>query len=457
MSEQRPTWLRRTSLGALDRLEADRPGQTTHLVCAMLAAFLFAGPTTAVELAGAPLILFWFVRFRRTLVASLGLFLSPALLAVLAFALWQWLSLAWTSGAAVGVKQAGAMRWLWVFPMLFPLLAAGPRHRVLWIVAALAAGFLAGNLAQLGHIIGRAAGIDWLTWNRKPGRDSGWWDPVVGGTLLTAALGMHAAAAALARARPRLVFGSLAGITLFAILATGTRGAWIAGGVLVLAAIALGLARAVLARGAGSPRRVVPALALAAAAIALGAGVVALAPGPRERLRLAVQDLRGAVDRKDFTSDTGARLIMGWWALEALADRPVLGVGAGGYRPWVIDHLQSQSIDPAARSLHDHAHNALLHAAATTGGIGLALALAACVLVARSGLRAARDGGALAPNPGWNAAHAAPLGGLAGLALVSAFDSVHVNAQTAALLLLLSALAVTSDRPWECRGSPGRP
>src|SRR5690606_40313370 len=62
------------------------------------------------------------------------------------------------------------------------------------------------------------------TWNRLPGRNSGWWDPVIAGSLLTAALGLHLPAALWGKKVWRALGIAGCAITLPGILATGTRG-----------------------------------------------------------------------------------------------------------------------------------------------------------------------------------------------------------------------------------------
>ena len=45
-------------------------------------------------------------------------------------------------------------------------------------------GLFCGVASQGVHILGRRLHVDALTWHRLPGRDSGWWDPVIAGSLL---------------------------------------------------------------------------------------------------------------------------------------------------------------------------------------------------------------------------------------------------------------------------------
>ena len=129
----------------------------------------------------------------------------------------------------------------------------------------------------------------------------------------------------------------------------------------------------------------------------------------------------------EFHSDTGARVYMNARAFDALARHPVRGVGAGGYRSWVNAH------DPQNRDLaHDHAHSAPLHAGATLGLVGLALMGLILACVVRAGLGACRGNlGSYAAGPAF---------AMVGLALAGLFDTVQLNAQTAAQFGVLIAL-----------------
>src|SRR5690606_28524777 len=153
---------------------------------------MVAAPTTFVEVGGAPLLLVSVARPKATGRALALFFQTPIWWLLLAWTIWQAITLLWSPDAAQGVDEIGSMRWAWSLLLVFPLL----RHRRA-LIAAMAFGFLAGNLSQVAHGLGRAMEIDWLTFNRAPMRNSGWWDPVVGGTLLVGALGLHLPAAML--------------------------------------------------------------------------------------------------------------------------------------------------------------------------------------------------------------------------------------------------------------------
>jgi len=132
---------------------------------------------------------------------------------------------------------------------------------------------------------------------------------------------------------------------------------------------------------------------------------------------------------------------MWWWSLEAMAERPLRGVGTGGYAAWVRDHLESQSIDPASRRVHDHAHSTFLHVGATTGVVGLCLgAFVLCVAI--RGSLAGLDPSSL------GSYEAGPFFAIIGLLLAGAFDPVarlvgHAATQGHANVHLNGYLALT--------------
>ncbi|HZW10566.1 MAG TPA: O-antigen ligase family protein, partial [Phycisphaerales bacterium] len=194
------------------------------------------------------------------------------------------------------------------------------------------------------------------------------------------------------------------------------------------------------------PRRLLIRPLLGVAAMTLLSALLAWAAfgeGIRDRFDSGRREVVAAIDDKEFRSDTGARLLMAWWAIEALGEHPAAGVGLGGFEAWTRAHVEAQAIDPTTRRFHGHAHNAVLHAGATLGVPGLLIAVAFALLAVRgAAVRQAGDG-----SPGYADG---PCFALVGLLLVSAFDSIQVNSHTAALLAVLMVFAV-QQRP-----APGR-
>lgn len=435
----------------LKPLTADRPGQLAHALLGCLLAFLLAWPTTWVELAGVPVIVFWIVRLRRTLPTFIDVVRQPVVAALLALAAWNALSLSWSPDPKDGVWQLAGLRWAWMFLILWPSL---DRRR--WFVLALALGFLAGNLSQVSHALGRSLGIEAMTWNRLPDRNSGWWDPVVGGSLLCAALGLHIPAVLAGRGRSRLA--GIAGvlITLVAIAATGTRGAMIAAvGLLGVSAVWWAL-DALTQRQASGRRIALRRLSIMLTLLGVGVAGAWIFAGQTiaRRADLARNEIVQAIEHKQYHTDTGARIAMAIWSVDALAAHPLHGVGYGGFRHWMQQRAAADGLPPGSMPIHAHAHNALLHQAATTGLIGLGLALLVFVLAMRNAVLVAKDAiiasRACIGTPS-EAYLAGPAFALAGLLLVSAFDPIQINAQTAALACFL--MAVTLPRATEVQRS----
>ena len=406
--------------------EVDERGYRVHLALGMFFCVLLAFPVSYVEFAGLPVGVMWLLRIWCLWRLSLCILGLPIFLTLLAYAAWQLTSLAWSPDPAAGLEEVGSLRWAWTFLALYPLL---DRRR--WLVGAIAVGFLIGNAVQVLHAIGGAAGWEALTFGRAPDRISGWWVPVVGGTMLTGVLGLHLPAALMGRGRTQLLGAAGALVTLLAILATGSRGPWLAGAALV----GIGV---VVAACAIRPRARRWRVLGVGAAGAVVLGVVAwLTVGDLmvRRVERATGEIRTALRDKQFNTDTGARLLMWWWAVEATAEHPIRGVGVGGYHEWVVAHLEAQDIDPATRPIHQHAHATGLHILATTGVVGLGLGVLVLAVVLRGGI-AGLDRASLGTY------EAGPVFGILGLMLAGLFDPVHINAQTAALFLTLVALCL---------------
>ncbi|MFG0286278.1 MAG: O-antigen ligase family protein [Phycisphaerales bacterium JB039] len=386
-------------------------------------AFVCA-PMSFVEFAGAPLALASVIRPRATLRALALFFQTPTWWLLLAWAAWRALSLTWSPEPAEGFDQLGAMRWAWSPLLIFPML----RHRRT-LICAMVIGFLCANLAQVAHALGVTFDIDWLTFDREPRRNSGWWAAVVGGTMLTAALGLHLPGALLGRGRIRILGLAGSAITLVAILATGTRGAWLAAAGLIAIGAIVAVARAPRALAQVTPKRIL----IAGACIVLVAAAAWAFAG--KAISGRVQETRMEIARAiegDLSTFTGRRILMARWAGEAMLAHPIRGVGMGGYAAWADARQAAADVPPEQRDVRSHAHNMLLHEGASTGLVGLALFGAIWFAAIRSAF--AWTAGALGTYS------AGPAFALIGLLLVGATDVVHINAQTAALWLALLSL-----------------
>jgi O-antigen ligase len=416
-------------------------GHRLHVILAVLFCFGLGFPTSIVEIAAIPLVGFFFLRTPHIWRTWGSFAVQPVFLAAAAWIAWQVLSLSWSADPRQGFKEISSNRWLWVPWMLWPVMS-----RRLWLIAAIGAGFLCGNVSQVLQAIGQAAGVPWLTFHRFPDRVSGWWDPVVGGSLLAGVLGVHLGVALMMRGWPwaRVLATAGAVITVVAIFATGTRGASFAAAGLVVLSMLLWLALSRRPGGATAGEAAVSRrfrLALLGGIVLVCIiGSVSRAPAIRARFERGWREVESALRAGDYMSDTGKRLLMWRGAVDAVRAHPLRGVGAGGYHRWAAANLRGKGIQHAEEAVHAHAHSAPLHIAATTGLVGLGLFSLMIGLALRGAIaEAGRENGL-----GW-----APALGIAGLLLAGLFDPVQLNAQTAALLFTLMAFCMRSRPPIE--------
>jgi len=407
----------------------DPLGVRIHTALAVVACLLAAFPTTPLEWAALPLLAAFLIRMTEHHRVLRPLWLDPVVWLLAAWAALICLSFFYTHAAPRSwLGDAQSLRFAVLILALYPVL---DRRR--WLIAALLISFALGQSVQLAHA------LNLTSIQRLPGRISGWWDPVVGGSLLCAALGMHLAGSLLSTTRPARFLGTLGALAaLLGILATGSRGAWIAAVLTICIAALIALLRLPSRQRAG------PLLA-GLALVSIAAAAVWLTPPVRARLDQGIAETRAALEDSRFTTDTGLRVAMARWAIAEFRAHPILGVGAGGYQSWAAAQTSQRAREldapPRARTmLHAHAHNWYLHTLATTGLLGASLLFSALILAIRSGLRGPRDG---PPPSGYDAA---PPLGLVGLAAAGLFDTITINQQTAFLFFMLMALCL-SIRP----------
>lgn len=406
-----------------------------HVWAGVLAGVLVTMPTSLAEIAIIPPLLVGalFIPWTRRLwFENLK---SPVVVLLLLFGGWLTLGLLWSPDRGFGVEEVGNLRFFAVVLLLLPAQRLTPTGRGR-LIAAMAVGFLAGNIVQaLNAWAVLTDGPDVLRFGRAADRLSGWWDPAVAGTILTAALGLHLPAALMGKGRTRAVALVGAGMTIVALLATGARGGWIASGGLIAIAVVVAAVRVYRTRtGAAAAATGLAVLVLVAAvAVFLFRGEI------RHRLSTAREQVAHAVEGK-YEGDDGARLLMKRAALDAFIAHPLVGVGTGGYANWAREHFPEK-----AEQIHDHAHDTLLHAAASNGFVGVVLLLA----VAGAGL--ARGVG-WARRAGWGTYAAGPVFALAGLMLTTPFDTLYVSASAASVAGFVLALCAYQPGPFEFEG-----
>jgi O-antigen ligase len=256
--------------------------------------------------------------------------------------------------------------------------------------------------------------------------------PALGGAMLVAGLGLHLGPALLGTGRARWL--GLAGVlvSLAALVANGSRGAWIAAAVL----LALTLAMTAFTRRPGESRARGAAVAAAALALILLVALTPLGASARARVADLYHQARagwaGEVD-----SDVGGRILAARAALHAFAQRPLEGAGTGAYplhlKQFVAD--RGTAIAPERLSRLLTAHNTWLQAAACAGLVGAGLLASAWLLALVQGLRSP------GPMAAWLGGYGAgPALALLGLLCASPFETINLNLPTMALFSTLVAL-----------------
>jgi len=425
----------------------DRYGERVHLAFGALWCFMVAGPQITVEAGSIPLAVIFLIRLPFLGRSLRTLLVQPLTLWLLAWIILQFVSLLWTRSTRDGLDAIDTLRFLACVPFLWPVI-----HRRGTLIGAMALGFLCGNLSQLAMQVGDWTGTEWLIHRGhfRNDRNGGWWPAVSGGEILIAALGLHLPAALMGptgtkRERVLRVIATAGCIvTLLGIFASGTRGAWVG----ALGLIAIGCVVAVVRlpdwRSRGRALGLVAGVVVIAGAVAgvlIGDSLVRRFESARAEVARAMAD--------DYDSDNGARVMMARWAAEAFAQHPVIGNGAGSFRTFVREDVGREGSEGAARERflrenHGHSHNAVLEVGATTGLVGLALALVVIATALYGAFATLLPGelGGYAAGPGF---------ALIGLLLLTPFDALQSNSRTGAVLAVLLALCPA----WRARKKVG--
>lgn len=415
--------------------QKDLRGDRIHAVLAFIWGWLIVGPISFAEAAIAFPGICWLIRLFVVPRAARWAFLQPTFIVFAAWAAWHLIAISWSGADDGGFKQATILRWAAPMLALYTIL---PRRGI--IIAGLALGLLSGNLSQLVNWIGVRHDIPSLVLRPFAGsdRNGGWWPIVVGSEHLVAALGLHLPVALMGKRKWRVFAIAATVISIAGLVATGARGAWIAAIVLALIICVVAVWRAKEPRTRWRIAGGVSIIAL------ISASTLWVFAGERIKARVsqAFDEIPRAYSSHDFTStdgsrvgDDSARVAMALWAIDAIKAHPIVGVGTGGYAPYVRDHMNNEGPayeDFVARN-HQHCHNAILQEWATKGIVGLVILLALIFVVLWSAFTplTRETLGTYAAGPAF---------ALVGLCLLWPFDAMQSNSSTIKIFLALVAL-----------------
>ena len=395
--------------------------------------FLIVGPITPAEIALAFPGVAWLIRLFIVPRAARWAFLQPTTLVLVAFLLWQLIAWTWSDVGYPAFEQIAFMRFALPLLVLYPIM---PWRR--FVIGGMVLGFFAGNVSQFVNWAGVRFDVPFFAFKPFTDRNGGWWPINTGAQHLVAALGFNLPVALMGKGKWR-AFGLTASLASIAgLIATGSRGSWIAAVVLILLIFAVAIARI------PDRKRRVRFASGALGALVCAAVVLWFTAGSaiRSRFAQAVDEISRAVEHSDFqradgsrVGDDSARVAMLGWAFEAIRENPVLGVGTGNFLHYVETTKQADGdvYHEFVQRRMKHCHNAVLQVWATTGVIGLAIGLVVVFVVLWSafGPLTRESLGTYAAGPAF---------ALVGVLAHCPFDAIIASATTAKLLFALIAL-----------------
>jgi O-antigen ligase len=243
----------------------------------------------------------------------------------------------------------------------------------------------------------------------------------------------HLGAGLATRGRMRWLSFTALALAAAGLVASGSRGPWIA------AAVAVPALLVVIPIRRPAMRR--PALLLVALGVVLAAAAWPVAKRmivPRVEIAIAeVQDARAG---REYVTSAGLRIGLWKWAIEIAGTAPVAGTGAGSYQDelWKIDEYDAivEAERPDEERVEfltrDHAHSTYLHALATTGGIGALLLVAVVAMTAWRCVRLTPD------HPYADATLFALVTWIVG----AQFDCYHLNGHLFGLFMLIVTISL---------------
>ncbi len=386
--------------------EYDALGHHIHTVLALIYLVLLPLATAPKDWAFGLLVIWTLIRLPHTWRSYRAFFGLPLLWVTLAWVGWQATSFLWSQNLPQAWDEFKVQRMLVTPLVLWPILDRTP-----WLVMAALAGALAQNSMQV------AQELKWIDIPiGEEGRLRGLIHPIHAGMWFGAAMIWHLSATINIRGWGRWVSVWLMVISLAGLIATGSRGPWIAAAMALLAAMV------------GIPwRRPVTRKPAAIVTMVGVAAVIGLAVFGQSMIRPRLADAGAEIDdarqRQIYWSSTGLRLALWDWAAQVWRSSPIIGVGEGDFRAEYqqlddyraacevareqgmiekvpgyaeakvagqdVTRLRYHRIGERTGESHveyltrDHAHSTYMQTLADQGAIGLALLLAVLVVIAR--------------------------------------------------------------------------
>jgi O-antigen ligase len=416
---------------------ADPFGDRIHLGLAMLAGLVVGSNTAPCEFAFAALFVCWVVRLTKIWNWGGRIFGQGLARMLTVWSVFAVLSLVWSVNPGQGGEELLRIRFV-----LLPLLVYPVADRAKPIITSFLLGVAAIHVVQFMQYVGLFSSfVDAGRHNME--RFRGLNHPVASGNLICMAACIYVAGLLAPGERGgrtiarRVVCGVGLAVSAVGLLATGSRGPWIA------AACVIPLEGVVLAARHRTARR----------GLVIGAIVVVvvgalswpwLGSTVRDRVALGYSEVRNVLDAGDYASHTGARILMMRTAVVLAAEHPIIGVGGGSYKDEAVvvaERFIDASAD-AGQLIHNHAHNLWLHEAATRGVIGVVLAAGVFVM----GIRAAWQRGRrnwMVDGVGWS---------VLVLAACGMFDHPMITQNCSFALMLLLSVCMTDRRKAEFGG-----
>lgn len=422
-------WIDRTGAAQAHyvRTHRDRFGDTCSLVAAVLLFASLGAPVSVLEVFNAVLAGMLLLRLASTWRDMRTICAQPMTWLIAAFCAWNFVSVYWAPDRTLWLKEANFARFA-----LLPLAVWPIVHHRRWLLLALVVGMLILTGTQLINALGKHVNPA-LVIKPYEVRNGGWHTAVVAGEVLVIGLAvlLPLAAGGWGRSPRHAAMACLGcGALIAGIIATGTRASWIVGSVLIVVA-AVG-ALAALPRRA---RLIGLSCAVLAVVVVSGSTWVLGREMIERRVGQAVRQIDDAVRHGKYDSDDGMRVRMAMWAWEAFLDAPVQGQGAGGFVPFVRSQRERESgaVAKFDELRATHAHNAVLHTAASLGLVGLSLFGAFFALGTLNAWRLAR-------RAGFGTLEAGPLLACVALLLLMPFDVLHVPTQVSACMFAILAV-----------------